>query len=244
MKMLNPAGSIPYRKLLNPNGERTLALTIGILVVHYGLALSGFLDGDWIPGSILILWVLPILMSGKEGRRELGFRFSDSFIWIFAGPIIMAVLAVLMSFSARLIFGDTQLNWLVAYAGVLDWQLGAVPSDLHPGTKFWILTVPAMLFLSIGLEIIYRGYVQLVSGQYVKQVYALIVQAFMFSVFIFIFMDFKGVQAMIGVVPVYFFTGFVLGWIVQKGRSIWISILSHMIFILTVHYMAYYHILN
>ena len=115
---------------------------------------------------------------------------------------------------------------------MLKESLGSIPDGTSLETKFWIVTIPAMIFSPIGEEFLYRGYIlKSFSDEWGPKVGQLI-QAGAFA-FVHLahygLMQFQPLLILIWI-PSMFLTALVFGWIVQKSDSLWPAVAAHAIF--------------
>lgn len=151
--------------------------------------------------------------------------------WFLTGPAAaLCTLAVCAAIS-WLIFGNGSENWFVQHAIALNEASAQVPAA-STAARFWIVTLPAILFSPFAEEFLYRGY--MLSAFSVKWG-TRAAMTFQASAFALVHLAHYGLNpfqpALIAVwLPSMFLTAIVFGWIVQKSGSIWISVLSHCVF--------------
>lgn len=64
-----------------------------LLGLHVAAFYFGWIDTDWIFGSMLLVWLYPLVFSGSEGRREAGIRLPKAWYWWIVAPFVGAGLA-------------------------------------------------------------------------------------------------------------------------------------------------------
>lgn len=181
---------------------------------------------------MIIIWPLPWLLSDKEGRRNLGLTAPKSSNWIFYGSILAFVAVTFCAGFAWVIFEVSNENWFVQHAYMLNESLGSIPEETSLQAKFWIVTIPAMIFSPIGEEFLYRGYIQQSFSKEWGSKIGQIVQASAFAVVHLAHYGLIPFQPLLILVwlPSMFLIAWIFGWIVQKSESIWPSVIAHVIF--------------
>ena len=179
-----------------------------------------------------IIWPLPWLLSGKKGRRELGFRSPISWSWGINGSLLtLGALTFCVAFAWG-IFGTSDENWFVQHAYMLRESLASIPEGTSLETKYWIVTIPAMIFSPIAEEFLYRGYIQKSFSDEWGPKVGQIVQAGAFALVHLAhygLMPFQPLLILVWV-PSMFISALILGWIVQKSESLWPAVMAHAIF--------------
>ncbi|MDR9364337.1 MAG: type II CAAX endopeptidase family protein [Balneolaceae bacterium] len=207
-------------------------LAVLLFDVHALIRFGGLWNSLLIPLSMIIIWPLPWILSDKEGRQNLGLKSPTSWNWLVNGSFFAIGALILCIGSAWVIFGTSENNWFVQHAFMLKDSLGSIPGETSLEIKFWIVTIPAMVFSPIGEEFLYRGYIQKSFSDEWGQKVGQIVQA---GTFAFVHLAHYGLtpfQPLLILiwVPSMFLTALVFGWIVQKSESLWPAVAAHAIF--------------
>lgn len=207
-------------------------LAVFILDIHLFIRFGGLWNPLFIPLSMVILWPLPWLLSNKEGRRSLGFKAPTSWNWMIYGPVLSLGALAICAGLAWGIFGTTDENWFVRHAITLGESLSQVPENTSFEAKFWIVTIPAMIFSPLGEEFLYRGFLLKSFEAEWNYKTGMIVQASVFALAHLAHFGLLPFQPLLILVwlPSMFIVALVFGWIVKKSGSIWIGVLSHMFF--------------
>lgn len=221
-----------FRPTLSNLFPKAWILAVLLFDIHAFIRFGGLWSSLLIPLSMVIIWPLPWLLSDRKNRRNLGLRSSASRSWIINGPLIAIGTLVFCFTLAWGIFGTSENNWFVQHAYTLKTSLAPIPEDTSLEAKFWIVTIPAMIFSPVGEEFLYRGYIQKsFSNEWGPKV-GQIVQATAFS-FVHLahygLMPFQPLLILVWI-PSMFLTALAFGWIVQKSKSIWPAVASHAIF--------------
>ena len=223
-------------KLLRPSltnaFPKAWILAVLLFDIHAFIRFGGLWNPLLIPLSMMIIWPLPWLLSDKEGRRNIGLKSPTSWNWLLNGSFLafgalLFCIAVTWGF-----FGISENNWFVQHALMLKESLSSIPAETSFEAKFWMVTIPAMIFSPIGEEFLFRGYIQksfsIEWGPKVGQ----IVQAGAFALVHLAhygLMPFQPILILIWVASM-FLTALLLGWIVKKSQSIWPAVVAHAFF--------------
>lgn len=214
-----------------------------LLGLHVAIFYFGWIDTDWIFGSLLIVWLYPFVFSGSDGRREAGIRLPKAWYWWIIAPFAGGFLAAGTVSLAWITLGLSDTSWLVQYAKDLDWRLGVVPSDLHPATKFWFLALPVLVTTPLAMEILYRGYIQCVLQEKTTGSNAAFLQAGIFTLIAQLFYTGYSADVLALWLPSTLVVAWVFGLIRYKSESIWPGVLAHITYSYLVMWFVYYHVL-
>ncbi|NBC65711.1 MAG: CPBP family intramembrane metalloprotease [Bacteroidetes bacterium] len=221
-----------FRPTLSNVFPKAWILALLLFYIHALIRFGGLWNSFLIPLSMIIIWPLPWILSGKEARRNIRLRSPTSWNWLVNGSLF-AVVALFFCISlAWLIFGTSENNWFVQHAFMLSESLESIPEGTSLETMFWIVTIPAMIFSPIGEEFLFRGYIQKsLSDEWGPKV-GQIVQASAFALVHLAHYGLLPFQPLLILVwvPSMFLTGLVFGWIVQKSGSVWPAVAAHSIF--------------
>ena len=232
-----------YRDYIQKFVSNPLQVVTGLFALHIIFAISGWIDTDWVMGSMLLIWIYPLVFSSKEGRKEIGIRLPVHWSWWLVGPIVGVTTAVLVITLAWFILGLSDARWLVQIGRNLDWQLGVVPSDLHTDTKFWILILPPIVVLPLAMEILYRGYIQRSISDKVSGSNAAFLQAGFHTFIAQIVYDGFGADVLALWIPSMLIVYWSFGIIRFKSASLWPSVLGHTIYLYSVLWFVYYRVM-
>lgn len=214
-----------------------------LLAVHIAACYFKWIDSDWIFGSMLIVWLYPVLFSGAGGRREIGMRMPKAWFWWILAPFGGGALAVGAISLAWTTLGLSDTSWLVQYAKDLDWRLGAVPSDLHPNTKFWFLALPVLIAVPLAMEILYRGYIQRLLQERTSGSNAAFLQAGIYALIAQLFYTGFSADVVALWLPSTLVSAWVLGIIRHKSESIWPGLLAHLAYTYILLWFVFYRVM-
>ncbi len=214
-----------------------------LLGVHLAAYYFKWIDTDWLFGSMIVVWLYPILFSGPEGRREAGIRLPKAWYWWVVAPFVGAGLAAGVISLAWTTLGLSDTSWLVQSAKDLDWRLGAVPSDLHPNTKFWFLALPVLITVPLAMEILYRGYIQRLLLEKTSGSNAAFLQAGIFTLIAQLFYTGYSADVVALWLPSTLVVVWVLGLIRHKSESIWPGVMTNITYTCIVLWFVYFRVL-
>lgn len=214
-----------------------------LIAMHLAAFYFGWIDTDWIFGSMLIVWVYPLVFSDSGDRREAGICMPKAWFWWILAPFVGAGLAAGVISLAWTLLGLSDTSWLVQYGKDLDWRLGAVPSDLHPNTKFWFLALPVLVTVPLAMEILYRGYLQRLIQEKTSGSNAAFLQAGFYTLVAqFIYTGFSADVVALWL-PSTLLVAWIIGIIRHKSGSIWPGVLSHITYSYIVLWFVYFRVL-
>lgn len=221
-----------FRPILTNLFPKAWILTVLLFDIHAFIRLGGLWNSLFIPLSMIILWPLPWLLCDKESRRAFRFKSPVSWNWLIYGPLLSLFSLAICVVLAWSIFGTTTENWLVQHALRLNESLLQVPESSSLEMKFWVVTIPAMIFSPLGEEFLYRGFLLKSFETEWNFRIGMIVQASAFAIAHLTHYGLLPFQPLLLLVwlPSMFFAALVLGWIVRKSDSIWIGVISHLFF--------------
>lgn len=212
-----------------------------IFFLHASVRFGGLSNPFLIPVSMMIIWPLPWLLSTKNARKEMGFKGTDLW-WYTAGPLVTLAVLFITAGVTWCIFGDTDSNWFVRHASALENSLSSVSEDTSLGSKFLIVTIPAMIFSPLGEEFLFRGYLLTALSSTLSRSAAMFIQA---AAFAFVHLAHYGLQPfqpelLLVWLPSMFLAGYTFGWITIKSKSIWCAIISHSIYNLGMNAIVFF----
>ena len=217
-------------------------LLVGMLfLLHAAIRFGGLNNPLLIPLSMVIIWPLPWLLSGREGRKTMGFHGVASAWWFVTGPVLALAILLLTALAAWLFFGHGESNWLAQHALALGSSIDSLPAGTSVMQKFWILTLPAIIFSPLAEEFLFRGYMQSVFAQWYGVKTAVIIQA---SAFAAVHLAHYGLQPfqpdlILLWLPSMFLAAIFFGWILLKSKSIWCAVISHAAYNLGMNGVAF-----
>ncbi|MGI9039444.1 MAG: hypothetical protein ACR2GQ_11365 [Gemmatimonadota bacterium] len=113
---------------------------------HASIRFGGLRNPLLIPLSLAIVWPLPWLVSPRAARRRMGFRAPIRGRWFVLGPLAALGALGLCLALAWVVFGSGDANWFTQHALALRGSLGRVPPGTSITARFWMVTLPAMIF--------------------------------------------------------------------------------------------------
>lgn len=230
-----------FRPVIHRLISESWLLLVLIFAIHAIIRFGGLWNAMLIPLSMIILWPLPWLLLSSPARVAMGFKAPDSKWWLLTGPAAaLAVLAVCAA-VAWLIFGSGDDNWFTQHAKTMNEALAQAPAGTSLVTRFWVVTIPAMLFSPFAEEFFYRGFILYAFSVKWGVQKAMYIQAAAFAFVHLAHYGLNPVQPALIVVwlPSMFLTAMVFGWIVQKSGSIWVAVLSHSVFNLGMNSLVF-----
>lgn len=105
--------------------------------------------------GFLLMWCLPFVFWGNDGRRAMGLKKVDRPIWLLWGALLGAAAALVVFAIGFLLYGCTANHWYVAISR--QYMLGDLMSLLPLSALIPMFTIPAMVFSPIGEEFFFRG---------------------------------------------------------------------------------------
>lgn len=236
-----------YKKVFTP--VASLILVTVLVLVFSAMRATGALGSSnlrWLlPLGFCIMTILPWLLLTREGRASIGFkrpaRGSNYLLAITCG----FGAAFLCFVFGLLLFGHGLDNWYVnignSYKSMMDTS----------GMSFLMLnlifTVPAILFSPIGEEIFYRGVLQKTLEQKLSVTGSTIIECSLFALVHLVHhgiiktasgLDFLPVSGPVWMVQM-FLVAWMFSWIREKSGSIYMAILAHMVFNLTMNFTIF-----
>jgi len=222
-------------------GPVSLTLVLVVFLVHSILRFAGLWNPIYVPVSLIILWPLPWLFLPKGPRYGARFRRPLTWTWFLIAPALGVLGALACAAVAWLSFDNTDANWFTQHALALKDSLASAPSDMSATSRFWIATIPAMIFSPLGEEFFYRGLILRTLELRWSLRTAMLVQA---SAFALVHLAHYGLDpfqpALIAVwLPSVFAVALLLGWIVIKSGSIWCAVAAHSAFNLVLNAVVF-----
>lgn len=232
-----------FKRLISPSAS---LIVIALLVVGFSsMRAVGALGPSslrWLlPLGFCIMAVLPWVLLTAYGRREIGLKIPEkSFQYVEAIACGFAASFLCFLFGYFL-FGSEVDNWYVnignSFKAVMDTS----------GMSFWMLmlifTVPAVLFSPIGEEIFYRGVLQKTLEQKLTVFSSTVIECCLFAVIHLVHHGIIRTTAGLTFLPVsgglwmvqMFFVALMFALLRKRSGSIYVAILSHMVFNVTMN---------
>ncbi len=232
-----------YKKFISPSAS---LIIISILVIGFSavraLGVLGPSSLRWVlPLSFCLMAILPWVLLTTDGRRQIGLQRPDT-----ASRYLLAIItglgAALFCFVlGYLLFGKAVDNWFVnignSYKAMMDTST----------MSFWMLslifTIPAMLFSPVGEEIFYRGQLQKTLEQKFSINTSTVIECTLFALIHQVHHGIIKTETGLTYLPVsgalwfvlMFLVAWMFAWLRARSGSIYIGILSHMVFNITMN---------
>ena len=232
-----------YKKYITPT---TSILLIALLAIAFSamraVGALGPLNLRWLlPLSFCLMAILPWILLTADGRKKIGLKKpeknSSYFLAIACGALASAACFLLGYF----IYGHSVENWYVnignSYKVVMD------TSAMSFLMLNLIFTIPAILFSPIGEELFFRGMLQKTMEQKLSVLSSTIIECGLFAL---VHLCHHGILKTVGglvFMPIpatlwviqMFFVAFMFSWLRAKSGSIFIAIVAHSFFNLTMN---------
>lgn len=194
-----------------------------------------------LPTGFVLMMVLPWVLLTPEGRRRIGLKKPDSFNRYFLGIALGAGSAFLCFLFGYLLFGTAVDNWFV--------NIGNSFKDAMDTSamSFWMLslvfTVPAVMLSPIGEEIFYRGVAQETLEQKFSVRISTIMECSFFALVHQVHHGIIKTSTGLTFLPLsgtlwfiqMFLVAWMFAWLRKISGSIFVPILAHMVFNLTMN---------
>lgn len=223
----------------------SLVFILLLVIVFSAMRAVGVLGPSslrWLlPLGFCIMAVLPWVLLTNAGRRDIGlkkpeksFQYLQAIVFGFAASFLCFLLGYVL-------FGHGVNNWYVnisnSYKVIMDTS----------GMSFWMLmlifTVPAIIFSPIGEEIFYRGVLQKTFEQKLSVFSSTVIECILFAIIHLVHhgiiktaagLEFLPVSGVLWMVQM-FFVALMFAWLRKRSGSIFVAILAHMVFNLTMN---------
>ncbi len=236
-----------FKKYLTPWSSIIL---IALLALGFGvmraLGALGPSHLRWmLPLGFCLMAILPWVLLSVNGRRQMGLKQpekkSDYLTGIGCG-IGSAFLCFLLGF---ILFGHSPDNWFANIGNTYKTMMNTT------GMPFWMLhlvfTIPAMLFSPIGEEIFFRGILQKTLEQKWSVLISTLIECSLFGVVHLCHhgfikasngLEFLPISGALWVIQM-FFVAWMFAWLRAKSGSIFVAILAHSFFNLTMNFFIF-----
>ena len=232
-----------YRHSISPTLSILLIALLAIL--FWGMRATGFFGpaqlGWLLPLGFCIMAVLPWILLTANGRRQIGLQKPASSRFYLIAILSGIGAAVICFLLGYLLFGQTIDNWFVSIGDNYKSRMDT------SGMSFWMLslifTLPAILFSPVGEEIFFRGMLQKTLEQKWSVAASTVVECSLFSVIHLIHHGILQTATGFSFLPVsgalwvmqMFLVSLMFAWLRMKSGSIFIAIVAHMIFNITMN---------
>lgn len=189
--------------------------------------------------------VMPWLLLSKSGRNLIGLTRPAQSQWYLLGAGCGALASVLIYGLGVVLYGGGVENWYVN----ISLFYKASMDTTHFG--FWMLmavfTVPAMIFSPIGEEIFYRGVLQKTLEQKLSVWRSTVIESGLFALVHLCHhgfarttmgLEFMLMPALLWMALI-FCVGLMFSWLRMASGSLYIAIVSHMVFNLVMNLMIF-----
>lgn len=236
-----------YRQYFSLNASLVLIALLAIAFsVMRALGALGPFNLRWLlPLGFCLMMVLPWVLLTQDGRRQIGLKKPHKKSYYLLG-IGLGITAPFICFLlGYFIYGNTSNNWFVNIGNNYKTVMNT------SGMSFWMLhlifTIPAMLFSPIGEEIFFRGVLQKTLEQKWSTSSSTFIECCLFGVvhlchhgFLkaggsLVFLPMSGLLWVIQM----FFVAWMFAWLRAKSGSIFVAILAHSIFNLTMNVLIF-----
>ena len=146
-------------KLFKFNWQFGLALILVFGIPRFLIVLQANTTGNYNFTSIifLIMWITPFILLTKQGRRTIGMKKPENYIWLIYSFFIGIIICILAYLIGTWLYQSTIDNWFVYISN----SYGSIPAEALQGINrnsyFIIFAVIGMTFSPIGEELLYRG---------------------------------------------------------------------------------------
>lgn len=110
--------------------------------------------------GFLIMWVLPVIFFSTHGRRSIGIKKPERWLWLILSFLLGLLAAVAFYFLGYLLYGTGIENWGMTVAREFSGQ-----EEVLMPAIFAVVTLFSMLFSPIGEELFFRGMIQEVLAE-------------------------------------------------------------------------------
>jgi hypothetical protein len=218
-----------------------LLLYIAVFIVR-SAGLLGIDDLSFIGiMGFILMAIVPFLFYNKDGREMMGFKGIEKPVWIIIVILIGIGIAIIIGVIGYVLYGTGEENWYVTMMNTYkaNPQLTEMPKIYF----FLITTIPLMILGPVGEEFLFRGVIHSSIKEKWGVTAGMIVNSLTFAL---IYVFYHGIhQTGTGIVymPVsgliwfslIFISGIFFTLIRERTGSLWLSIISHSAYILTMN---------
>lgn len=236
-----------YRKYITPT--TSILLIVFLAIVFSVMRATGALGPSnlrWLlPLGFCLMALLPWILLTADGRKQIGLKKADknsAYLLAIACGALASAACFLLGY---VIYGHSVENWYVnignSYKAIMDTSaMSFVMLNL-------IFTIPAILFSPIGEEIFFRGMLQKTMEQKLSVVSSTIIECGFFA---FVHLCHHGILKTAGglvFMPIpatlwviqMFLVAFMFSWLRAKSGSIFVAIVAHSVFNLTMNLLIF-----
>lgn len=232
-----------YKKYFTP--ATSIFLVTLLVLIFSAMRITGALGPSglrWLlPLGFCIMAILPWLLLTPAGRLQVGLQKPSTMSACFLAIALGAGSALVCFLLGTILFRHTDNNWFVnignSYKAIMDTSyMSFLMLNL-------IFTLPAIIFSPIGEEIFYRGVLQKTLEQKLSVSTSTIIECGLFAVIHLVHHGIIKTATGLGFLPLsgmlwmvqMFFVAWMFSWLRAKTRSIYMAILSHMVFNLVMN---------
>jgi hypothetical protein len=236
-----------YRKYIFPSAS---ILLIVLLAIAFGaMRAMGALGPStlrWLlPLGFCLMTLLPWILLTADGRKQIGLKKANKnsvYILAIACSALASITCFLLGYF---IYGHSVENWYVnignSYKAIID------TSTMSFLMLNLIFTIPAILFSPIGEEIFFRGVLQKTMEQKLSVSISTIIECGLFALVHLCHhgilktaggLVFMPIPATLWVIQM-FFVAFMFSWLRAKSGSIFVAIVAHSVFNLTMNLLIF-----
>ena len=189
--------------------------------------------------------LLPWILLTADGRKQIGLKKADKHSAYLLAIACGALASAACFLLGYLIYGHSVENWYVntgnSYKAIMDTSaMSFVMLNL-------IFTIPAILFSPIGEEIFFRGMLQKTMEQKLSVVNSTIIECGFFALVHLCHhgilktaggLVFMPIPATLWVIQM-FLVAFMFSWLRAKSGSIFVAIVAHSVFNLTMNFFIF-----
>ncbi len=142
------------------NWKFGLFLILIICIPRFILVLNANYLGSYSPSIALIMTIsaiAPFVFLTKSGRKKIGIKKPQNFIWLFIGLACGLLASFALHFIGQILYDNSYQNWY-QYIGKL-YNIPTTITQTDKKVMFTIVAITSMIFSPIGEELFFRGIV-------------------------------------------------------------------------------------
>lgn len=142
-----------------------LALLIIVCTIRFIIVLDANVTGSYSVVSYIMIFsaLTPFIFLSKKGRRQIGMKKPDNYMWLLYSLFIGFIIASLLFLLGYLLYSTGYSNWYVYIGNSYNIPVGIAGKDKL--IYFLIMAISGMIFSPIGEELFFRG---IVHGSFSK----------------------------------------------------------------------------
>ncbi len=240
--MSNQSQSLYKSYITTKSSLIVLALLLVVLSTMRIVGALGAPSVRWLlPLGFVLMMLLPWVLLTRDGRRKIGLKRPNTRSSYLLGIGMGAGSAFLCFLFGYLLFGTAPDNWFVNIGNTFKASMDT------SAMSFWMLTLvfttPALLLSPIGEEIFYRGLAQDTLEQKFSVRMSTVMECSLFALVHQVHHGIIKTAAGLTYLPLsgalwfiqMFFVAWMFAWLRKRSGSIFVSILAHMMFNLTMN---------